>query len=166
MPGRDHCLAYLIASDLGGIISSLEKADSRDVDDIIRLNKPSNLWGGSQYAYSATVPAGSRLIFLAGACPIDKDGETIGLGDIKAQTQRCIENLEIALAAESATLSDVAFTRVLVASAKQEDLIAAWETAHKAFAEHAVPSTLFGVTSLGYNDQLVEIEATAAVRFS
>ena len=31
------------------------------------------------------------------------------------------------------------------------------------FGEHDVPSTLMGVTVLGYTDQLVEIEAIAAV---
>jgi hypothetical protein len=33
-----------------------------------------------------------------------------------------------------------------------------------AFGAHDVPSTLLGVTVLGYADQLVEIEAVAAVR--
>jgi hypothetical protein len=32
-----------------------------------------------------------------------------------------------------------------------------------AFGDHDVPSTLIGVTVLGYRDQLVEIEAVAAV---
>ncbi len=32
-----------------------------------------------------------------------------------------------------------------------------------AFGEHDVPSTLMGVTVLGYDDQLVELEAVAAV---
>lgn len=32
-----------------------------------------------------------------------------------------------------------------------------------AFGEHDVPSTLLGVTVLGYNNQLVELEAVAAV---
>jgi hypothetical protein len=32
-----------------------------------------------------------------------------------------------------------------------------------AFGDHDVPSTLMGVTVLGYQDQLVEIDAVAAV---
>lgn len=39
----------------------------------------------------------------------------------------------------------------------------AWEVVRDAFGEHDVPSTLMGVTVLGYADQLVEIEAVAAV---
>ena len=54
-------------------------------------------------------------------------------------------------------------TRVLVASSRQHDLVAAWEVVRDSFGEHDVPSTLMGVTVLGYAGQLVEIEATAAV---
>ena len=42
-----------------------------------------------------------------------------------------------------------------------EDLVAAWDVVHAAFAEHDAPSTLLGVTTLGYRDQLVEVEAVA-----
>ena len=54
-------------------------------------------------------------------------------------------------------------TRVLVASSRQADLVAAWRVVRDAFGEHDVPSTLLGVTVLGYDDQLVEVEAVAAV---
>lgn len=43
------------------------------------------------------------------------------------------------------------------------DLVTAWDVVRDAFAEHDVPSTLMGVTVLGYDNQLVEIEATAAI---
>jgi hypothetical protein len=41
--------------------------------------------------------------------------------------------------------------------------VAAWEVVRDAFGDHDVPSTLMGVTVLGYRDQLVELEAVAAV---
>ena len=41
------------------------------------------------------------------------------------------------------------------------DLVAAWDVISAAFGEHDAPSTLLGVTVLGYPDQLVEIEAVA-----
>jgi hypothetical protein len=40
-------------------------------------------------------------------------------------------------------------------------LVAAWEVVRAAFSDHDVPSTLLGVTVLGWPDQLVEIEAIA-----
>ena len=115
------------------------------------------------YAYAATAPAGSRLIFLAGACPLEDDGSTTAPGDYAAQAARCVQTLRAALRASGAELTDVISTRVLVASSSQSDLVTAWDVVHEAFGDHDVPSTLMGVTVLGYDDQLVEIEAVAAV---
>ncbi|WP_314096597.1 Rid family hydrolase [Microbacterium foliorum] len=115
------------------------------------------------YAYAATAPAGSRLIFLAGACPLEDDGSTTAPGDYAAQAARCVQTLRAALRASGAELTDVISTRVLVASCSQSDLVTAWDVVHEAFGDHDVPSTLMGVTVLGYDDQLVEIEAIAAV---
>ncbi|AQY01970.1 MULTISPECIES: RidA family protein [Microbacterium] len=115
------------------------------------------------YAYAATAPAGSRLIFLAGACPLEDDGSTTAPGDYAEQAARCVETLDIALRASGATLSDIISTRVLVASSSQADLVTAWDVIHGAFGDHDAPSTLLGVTVLGYDHQLVEIEAIAAV---
>lgn len=115
------------------------------------------------YAYAATAPAGSRLIFLAGACPLNDDGTTAAPGDYAAQAARCVETLQAALDVAGATLTDVISTRVLVASSAQADLVTAWDVVHAAFGAHDVPSTLLGVTVLGYDHQLVEIEAIAAV---
>jgi enamine deaminase RidA (YjgF/YER057c/UK114 family) len=67
-----------------------------------------------------------------------------------------------ALGAAGASIEDV--IRVLVASTQRADLVAAWEVVRDAFGRHDVPSTMFGVTVLGYDDQLVEVEAFAAVR--
>ncbi|MGO4104518.1 RidA family protein [Leifsonia sp. YAF41] len=117
----------------------------------------------AQYAYASTAPAGSRLIFLAGSCPLNIDGSTTGVGDYAAQAAKAMENLVIALAAAGANLGNVLSTRVLVASAERSDLGEAWEVVRDAFGDHDVPSTLLGVTVLGYEDQLVEIEAVAAV---
>lgn len=117
----------------------------------------------AQYAYAATAPARSRLIFLAGACPLDEDGSTAPIGDYGGQAAKALENMRIALADAGASVEDVISTRVLVASARREDLVAAWQVVRDFFGDHDVPSTLMGVTVLGYRDQLVEIEAIAAV---
>ena len=86
------------------------------------------------------------------------------MGDHAGQAAVCVANLKTALAEAGAELTDVVSTRVLVASDSQDDLVAVWEVVRDAFGEHDVPSTLMGVTVLGYDDQLVEIEAVAALR--
>lgn len=129
----------------------------------VTLIRSSSLSDVAEYAYAATAPAGSRLIFLAGACPLNKDGSTAAVGDYAGQAAKAVENMRTALADAGASLHDVISTRVLVASNRQPDLGAAWAVVRAAFGDHDVPSTLMGVTVLGYEDQLVEIEAIAAV---
>jgi enamine deaminase RidA (YjgF/YER057c/UK114 family) len=129
----------------------------------VSLIRSTDLADAAQYAYAATAPAAARLIFLAGACPLNLDGSTAGVGDYAAQAGKAMENLVLALAAAGVGLDDVVNTRVLVASCRQEDLVTAWEVVRAAFGTHDAPSTLLGVTVLGYADQLVEIEAVAAV---
>ncbi|MCS4276027.1 enamine deaminase RidA (YjgF/YER057c/UK114 family) [Mycetocola sp. BIGb0189] len=129
----------------------------------VTLIRSAALSDTAQYAYAATAPAGARLIFLAGSCPLNADGSTAGIGDYAAQAASCIANMETALAAAGASITDVISTRVLVASNRQDDLVSAWNVVRDAFGDHDVPSTLLGVTVLGYDHQLVEIEAVAAV---
>lgn len=129
----------------------------------ITLIRSASLSDTAEYAYAATAPAESRLIFLAGSCPLNEDGSTAAAGDYAGQAAKAVENMRIALAESGASLQDVISTRVLVASTRKQDLVAAWEVVRDSFGDHDVPSTLMGVTVLGYDDQLVEIEAVAAV---
>lgn len=129
----------------------------------VTLIRSNALSDAAEYAYAATAPAEARLIFLAGACPLNEDGSTAAVGDIAGQTAKAVENMRTALTESGASIDDVVNTRVLVASTSQADLVQAWEVVRDAFGEHDVPSTLMGVTVLGYDDQLVEIEAVAAV---
>ncbi|WP_406031989.1 Rid family hydrolase [Nocardioides sp. NBC_00163] len=128
----------------------------------IRLIRSAEL-SAAPYAYASVVDSGVRLVFLAGACPLEKDGTTAAVGDYAGQAAKCIETLSEALRAVGATLENVVNTRVLVASSQRSDLVAVWGVVRDAFGDHDVPSTLMGVTVLGYEDQLVEIEAIAAV---
>ena len=112
------------------------------------------------YAYAAVTSPG-RLVFTAGACPLDYDGTVVSPGDVAAQAQRVMANLAVALAAAGAELTDVAKTTVYVASSSRADLLNAWQVVRDAFGDHDAPSTLLGVAILGYPDQLVEVEAVA-----
>jgi enamine deaminase RidA (YjgF/YER057c/UK114 family) len=116
------------------------------------------------YAYAATVAAGARLVCTAGACPLDEQGRTVAPGDVRAQAEQVMTNLVAALAAAGAQLDDVVVSTVYVASADRADLVAAWDVVRRRFGPHDAPSTLLGVTVLGHPDQLVEVQAIAAVR--
>jgi enamine deaminase RidA (YjgF/YER057c/UK114 family) len=113
------------------------------------------------YSYAAVATNVSRLIFTAGACPIDTEGSTVSVGGVRGQTEKVMDNLEAALRAAGAELTDVVKTTVYVATDDRDDLDAAWEVVNRRFGDHDPPSTLLGVSVLGYRDQLVEVEAVA-----
>lgn len=124
------------------------------------LVRTDRLFAGAPYAYAATADAGT-LVFTAGACPLDEHGRVVDPGDVRSQMRRALANLEVALAVGGARLHDVLKTTVYVASSDRADLAAAWGEVAAAFGDHDAPSTLLGVAQLGYEDQLVEIEAVA-----
>jgi enamine deaminase RidA (YjgF/YER057c/UK114 family) len=118
----------------------------------------------ASYAYAAVTHDVSRFVFTAGACPLDAAGNTVAVGDVVGQAEQVMANLLIALRAADAELTDVIKTTVYVASQQQADLVAAWEVVRRHLGHHDAPSTLLGVAVLGYSDQLVEVEAIAALR--
>src|SRR5258708_24515221 len=126
----------------------------------VQLIRSSGLYSGAPYAYASIAPPGS-LIFTAGACPIDGNGDVVAIADYVGQARHAIANLETALAAAGAALEDVLKSTVYVASANRADLYAVWQVVHEAFGAHDAPSTLLGVATLGYTGPLVEIEAVA-----
>ncbi len=116
------------------------------------------LWSGAPYEYSRR--AGS-LLFTAGACPLDDAGKVVGIGDLEAQASRATENLVAALSEEGVGIEALVKTTIYVVAHERADLVRAWNVMAKKLGR--TPSTLLGVTHLGYPDQLVEIEAVAYV---
>ena len=107
------------------------------------------------------VATGGTLVFTAGAVPIDAEGELVGPGDIETQTERVVANLMRQLQEGGARPDDVVKTTVYVAS-DHDAMIRVWEFVQGSPIASA-PSTLLGVTLLGYTGQLVEIEAVAVI---
>jgi enamine deaminase RidA (YjgF/YER057c/UK114 family) len=132
--------------------------------DRVTLVRADGLADTAPYAYAALPPAGARLLFTAGACPLDERGATVAPGDVTAQAEQVMANLRAVLRAAGADLDDVVKSTVYVATQRREDLVAAWDVVRRHFGDHDAPSTLLGVAVLGYPDQLVEVEAVAALR--
>jgi enamine deaminase RidA (YjgF/YER057c/UK114 family) len=130
----------------------------------VELVRSTGLTSRAPYAYAAVVHDVSRLVFTAGAGPLDQNGATVAVDDVVGQAEQVMINLRTALQAAGADLPDVVKTTTYVASQRREDLLAAWAVVRRHFGDHDAPGTLLGVTILGYPDQLVEVEAVAALR--
>ena len=126
--------------------------------------RSTGLTSRAPYAYAAVVHDISRLVFTAGAGPLDQNGATVAVDDVVGQAEQVMINLRTALQAAGADLPDVVKTTTYVASQRREDLLAAWAVVRRHFGDHDAPGTLLGVAVLGYPDQLVEVEAVAALR--
>lgn len=126
----------------------------------ITFIRPEQLTTKAPYAYAAVTGPG-QFVFTAGACPLDTDGNIVAVGDVAGQSHQVMANLVTALQAAGAQLTDVVKTTIFVASSRQADLGTAWSVVRAAFGDHDAPSTLLGVSVLGYDDQLVEVEAIA-----
>jgi enamine deaminase RidA (YjgF/YER057c/UK114 family) len=133
---------------------------------IKRSNVP-GLFEPPGYTHVASV-TDARLIFIAGQVPLDERGELVGRGDAIAQGMQCLRNVDASLRASNARLEDVVRTTVYVVAEERQTLGTVWRALldSEFAAVLRAPSTLLGVSQLGYEGQLVEIECTAAVPLS
>lgn len=127
----------------------------------VTLVRNDDLTDAVDYAYAAVASLPARAVWTAGACPLDTDGNTVAVGDYAGQAERVMRNLSTVLTGAGASLEHVVKTTVYVASSNQDDLVAAWEVVRAHMGDHDAPSTLLGVACLGYDNQLVEVEAVA-----
>ena len=112
-----------------------------------------------------TVVEAGRTAHLAGQCPLDRDGNLVGDGDVLAQVDQVAANALTALAAVGAAPSDVVRSHIWVASSDRAVLAAVWTRLRESALADALTtaSTLVGVAQLGYPGQLVELDLTAVL---
>ena len=109
---------------------------------------------GYQYAQQV----GNQL-FVAGQVPHDTDGNLVGIGSPYAQANQCLKNLCILMNLYGFSDRDIRQLKVYVVG-EQSNLTAAWRAVTEWFDNTAPPATLLGVSLLGHENQLVEIDAT------
>jgi 2-iminobutanoate/2-iminopropanoate deaminase len=118
-----------------------------------RLAKPAGI-----FSSGVKVPAG-QLIFVSGQVARNATGETIGRGDIRAQTQQTLENVKAVLEAAGATMDEIVKVTVFVTDVSH--LAAIHEVRAEYFTRDYPASTLVEVKSLVSPDLMIEIEAIA-----
>jgi enamine deaminase RidA (YjgF/YER057c/UK114 family) len=127
-----------------------------------RFVSPPSLPPSRGYSQVVDVPAGSRMLYVAGQVALDSTGRLVGAGDLRAQTRQVFENLRRALAAGGATFADVVKLSYFVLDASQLGVV---REVRDAYVNVAAPpaSTLVEVRRLFRDDVLIEIEAIAVV---
>ena len=114
-------------------------------------------WAPPNGPATGSIPLG-HAFSLGGTDPLNIGSASTGAGAGKIT----LSNLTIALHRYGARLEDLVKTSVYVVGDRQ-DLVAVWEVVADGLAPFRPPSTLLGVSLLGYPGQLVEIEGVAAL---
>ncbi len=144
-------------------------------DDVYRPTSPLSSSSGQQVSFQRTysgapwesvvgycraLRTGDR-VFVTGTAAVADDGSVVAPGDAYAQTHRCLELIQKALADVGAELHHVTRTRIFVTD------ISRWEEYGRAhgdvFADHHPTTTMVEVSRLIDPEMLVEIEADAVV---
>jgi enamine deaminase RidA (YjgF/YER057c/UK114 family) len=113
------------------------------------------------FVHGNLVPAGGRTLYVAGQAATDGEGNPIHAGDMVAQVQASIDNVEAVLRGAGMTLADV--VRLSIYTTDVDAFFGAHPSLVARFDEAGCKpaSTLLGVARLAFPEMLVELEATA-----
>jgi len=101
------------------------------------------------------------FISIGGTAPVGLDGKTVGVGDVAAQTRRCIEIIEAALEQAGSGLRDVVRTRVILTDI--DNWKSAIDVRKEYFRDVRPVDTIMAVDRFVNPEWLVELEADAIV---
>lgn len=113
------------------------------------------------------VATGSKLVFLSGQVARNAAGEPVGPGDLAAQIDQALRNVNTAVEAAGGTFADIAKLTVYVVDWTPDKMDALGEGIMRAAVgldiDPTKAITLLGIAALAEPDLLVEIEATAVL---
>ena len=118
------------------------------------------------YSHVARVPAGARLVVIAGQVAIGPDGKLVAVDDIEGQCPQVFDNIGAALEAAGARWANVIQTMTFLTRREDIPRLRAWRTREfrRFWPEGRYPpSTLLVVSGLASEEMLVEVQALAAI---
>ncbi|WP_291730652.1 RidA family protein [Leisingera sp. F5] len=101
------------------------------------------------------------FISIGGTAPVDVDGNTVGVGDVAAQTRQCIEVIKTALEQAGSGLQHVVRTRVILTDI--DNWKAAIDVRKEYFCDVRPVDTIMAIDRFVNPEWLVELEADAII---
>jgi len=132
----------------------------------IRLHNPPTLMKAAGFSHGAEA-RGGRLLFFAGQVAKDKDGQTVGPGDLVAQFRQVCENLKTVVTAAGGGLTDVVKLTIYVldVEAYKRQAKAIGQVYREYFGRHFPAMTLVGARDLydAADGCLIEVDGFACL---
>jgi enamine deaminase RidA (YjgF/YER057c/UK114 family) len=113
------------------------------------------------YSHTASIPAGTALVLIAGQYGSKADGTVIS-PNFAEQVLQAFHNLGVALASHGLNLSHVVQLRTYVVQPDFEKLGVIGQAVHAGCGSVLPTQTVLGVSGLAMPDILFEVEAIAA----
>ena len=127
----------------------------------VKRTNPPTLSKPTGYTHVVEVTGPGKTIYIAGQIALDKDGNVVGAGNMKAQAEQVFKNLQAALDVAGAKFSDVVKMNTYVTDMEQAPAVR--EVRARYFGDATPASTLVQVVRLARPEFLLEIEVIAAV---
>lgn len=120
------------------------------------LNRPLGV-----FSQSIMCDAQGKLLFISGLTSRDPEGNVIGEGDIRLQTETILENMKTLLERAGGSLADIVKVTVFIRDMELFDQI--HEVRKRYFSPPYPASSMVEVSRLVSPEHLIEIEAVAAI---
>ena len=127
----------------------------------VKRTNPPTLSKPTGYVHVVEVTGPGKTIYIAGQIALDKDGNVVGAGNMKAQAEQVFKNLQAALESAGAKFYDVVKMNTYVTDMEQAPAVR--EVRARYFGDTVPASTLVQVVRLARPEFLLEIEVIAAV---
>jgi enamine deaminase RidA (YjgF/YER057c/UK114 family) len=116
--------------------------------------------GKTLYTQVVVVEA-KRVAFISGQVPRDRNGNTVGKGDMAAQIRQCCENVKAGVEAAGGTLADLVKTSTFVTDL--DEYFKHTDVRMEYMSQGMPTSTTIQISRLSHPDYMVEIEAIAVI---
>ncbi len=126
-----------------------------------RIINPWNWQAEQGWSWAIETSGAQRVLYCAGQVSMDGEGKLLHVGDMRAQINQALDNLEIVLSKAGYHLSDV--VRIDYYTTDADLLMANWDAIKNRLvtAGCRAGGVLLGVSRLAFPELLIEIEATA-----
>ena len=123
---------------------------------------PAGLGTPRFYSHAVSVEDAAKLVYVSGQVSWDANGNVVGKGDMRAQSEQVFKNVTAALKAAGAGWSDVVKMNGYMVGMHGERVDAYRQVRSRFLKEGALPaSTLVGVERLVDPELLLEVEVVA-----
>jgi len=129
---------------------------------MLELINPDDLPTPTTYTH-VVIASGSKMVFIAGQEPEDRQGNLVGPGDLAVQARQVFDNLGRALAAAGARTDQVAKITIFVVHHRPEYLPMIERAREALFGHHKPADTIVGVETLARPEYLIEVDAIAVI---